>query len=340
MYKQFFGKTKYNEDVFIYTLKNDFLEVQLSNYGAAIRSLKVLNKTNCYTDVVLGYDDVQKYENQSKYIGATIGRCCNRLQNGELIINEKHYHLNCNDGKNHLHGGNIGFDKKNWLTSENDRGIEFSYISKDLEENYPGNLEVKVNYYLKDSSLIINYCAKSDKDTVCNLTNHSYFNLAGEGDILNQYVQIFADSFTENNSESLPTGKIISVEKTPMDFRIPKKIGQDIKKDYYQLKYANGFDNNWIINNYDGTVQPAAKASCEESGITLEVYTDLPGIQFYSGNFLDGAENGKNNTPIKARNAFCLECQYFPNFIVNKNFPQPVIKAGEVYNKTIEYRFS
>lgn len=321
-------------------LKNDYLEVEISEFGASIISIKTPDRHGKIVDVVLGYDDIEKYKRQTKYIGATVGRCCNRIKNGLIEIDGTQYQLNCNDSKNHLHGGNIGFDKKIWNSKEIENSVELNYISEDGEENYPGQLDVKVTYTLKDNSLIINYKATTNKTTVCNLTNHTYFNLNGYGNILQHQVQILADYFTENNQESIPTGKIIPVENTPMDFRNPQYIEKDINNEYYQIQYAKGFDNNWVLNNYNGEIRKVATAYSELSGIELEVSTDLPGLQFYSGNFLDGAENGKNNIPIKNHSGFCLECQYFPNAFANDNFEKPILKSDELYNKNIIYKFN
>lgn len=321
-------------------LKNDYLEVEISEFGASIISIKTPDRHGKIVDVVLGYDDIEKYKRQTKYIGATVGRCCNRIKDGLIEIDGTQYQLNCNDGKNHLHGGNIGFDKKIWNSKEIENGVELNYISEDGEENYPGQLDVKVTYTLKDNSLIINYKATTNKTTVCNLTNHTYFNLNGYGNILQHQVQILADYFTENNQESIPTGKIIPVENTPMDFRNPQYIEKDINNEYYQIQYAKGFDNNWVLNNYNGEIRKVATAYSELSGIELEVSTDLPGLQFYSGNFLDGAENGKNNIPIKNHSGFCLECQYFPNAFANDNFEKPILKSSKQYNKSIIYKFN
>lgn len=321
-------------------LKNNYLEVEISEFGASIISIKTPDRHGKIVDVVLGYDDIEKYKRQTKYIGTTVGRCCNRIKNGLIEIDGTKYQLNCNDGKNHLHGGDIGFDKKIWNSKEIENGVELNYISEDGEENYPGQLDAKVTYTLKENSLVINYKATTNKTTICNLTNHTYFNLNGYGNILQHQVQILADYFTENNQESIPTGKIIPVENTPMDFRNPQYIEKDINNEYYQIQYAKGFDNNWVLNNYNGEIRKIATTYSELSGIELEVSTDLPGLQFYSGNFLDGAENGKNNIPIKNHSGFCLECQYFPDAFNHKNFPQPVLRVGEVYNKTIEYKFN
>ena len=321
-------------------LKNNYLEVEISEFGASIISIKTSNNKGEVVDVVLGYDDIEKYKRQTKYIGATVGRCCNRIKNGLIEIDGTKYQLNCNDSKNHLHGGDIGFDKKIWNSKEIENGVELNYISEDGEENYPGQLDVKVTYTLKENSLVINYKATTNKTTICNLTNHTYFNLNGYGNILQHQVQILADYFTENNQESIPTGKIIPVENTPMDFRNPQYIEKDINNEYYQIQYAKGFDNNWVLNNYNGEIRKVATAYSELSGIELEVSTDLPGLQFYSGNFLDGAENGKNNVPIKNHSGFCMECQYFPNAFANDNFEKPILKSSELYNKNIIYKFN
>lgn len=321
-------------------LKNNYLEVEISEFGASIISIKTPDRHGKIVDVVLGYDDIEKYKRQTKYIGATVGRCCNRIKNGLIEIDGTKYQLNCNDSKNHLHGGDIGFDKKIWNSKEIENGVELTYISEDGEENYPGQLDAKVTYTLKENSLVINYKATTNKTTICNLTNHTYFNLNGYGNILQHQVQILADYFTENNQESIPTGKIIPVENTPMDFRNPQYIEKDINNEYYQIKYAKGFDNNWVLNNYNGEIRKIATAYSELSGIELEVSTDLPGLQFYSGNFLDGAENGKNNIPIKNHSGFCLECQYFPNAFANDNFEKPILKSSELYNKNIIYKFN
>ena len=337
-----FGKTKSGKKVFLYTLNNGKAEVSLTNIGAAVVSLKVPDKNSCLKDVVLGCDCALRYENGDKYLGATVGRCSNRIKNGIIFLNGKSFQLSQNEGDNQLHGGFEGFNKKLWDAEIIGNGIKFTYISPDGEEGYPSMLKTEVSYILTGTTLEIHYKAISDGDTVCALTNHSYFNLdgVGNGDILSQYVQIFAEQFTTNDEHSLPTGEILSVKDTPMDFLTPKQLGADINSDYEQIKFAKGFDNNWVIKNYDGkSIITAAKAFSKHSGITLEVLTNLPGVQLYSGNYLDGAGIEKKGAEIKNRSAFCLECQYFPNAFVNKNFPQPVLKPGEVYDKTIIYKF-
>lgn len=338
VFKHSFGKTRRGAEIFNYILKGA-IEADVSAYGATLVSLKVPDKNGKPVDVVLGYDNLLDYEINSKYLGATVGRCCNRIENAEFELNGVLYRLVPNDGKNHLHGGLVGFNTKVWEAEEIQKGVKFSYSSPDKEEGYPANLKVSVTYTIEDSALKIHYTAQADNDTVCNLTNHAYFNLRGEGNILSQKVKIYADYFTENNEESLPTGKILSVENTPLDFREYKTIGADIDNSYEQIKFARGFDNNWVIRDFDGSVKLAAEAYDEISGIKLKVLTDYPGIQFYSGNYLDGSTVGKNSVPIKNCSAFCLECQYFPNALKHKNFPQPILLKGNVYDKTIIYRF-
>ena len=343
--KKEFGTTK-KGNAFLYTLNNDQIEAAFTDYGATVVSLVTQNKDGVKTDILLGYDSATKYEKNDKYLGATVGRCSNRIKGGIIHLNNSCIQVSQNEGENQLHGGVEGFNKKLWnISSYGDDFVCFSYLSQAGEEGYPANLLVNVKYKLEKNSLIIDYEAKSDADTICALTNHSYFNLNGysSGDILQHQVQIFADYFTPNDSEALPTGEILSVKDTPMDFTSPKLIGLDIESNYKQIKYASGFDNNWIINREnceESEIVKAAQAYSEKSGIKLEVFTNLLGIQFYSGNFLDGSDDGKENSPIKNRCAFCLECQYFPNAFANKNFPQPVLRSGEVYRKTIVYKVS
>ncbi len=334
--KHSFGKTLNGDEVYNYFIKGD-IEVVVSSYGAMIVSLYVPDRKGVLRDVVLGYDSLNDYETNCKYLGATVGRCCNRIDKGKFSLNCMDYNLTANDGSNHLHGGKFGFSSKVWNAEEIQDGIKFSYFSKDGEEGYPGNLKVSASYIVQNKSLLISYEAESDGDTLCNLTNHSYFNLGS--DILNNKIKINADYFTENDEFSVPTGKILPVEDTPMDFRRFKQIGDDIDSDYYQIKLAKGFDNNWVVKNYDGTIRNVAEVIDETSGIKLTVSSDYPGIQFYSGNYLDGSSCGKNQIPVKNRSAFCLECQYFPDAINHKNFVQPILKKGEKYYKNIIYKF-
>lgn len=336
-----FGILENGKEVFLYTLKNSELEVEITDYGAAIRSIKVKDKNGKLTDVVLGYDTLQDYVVGDKYFGATVGRSANRIENGIIELDGNIYSLSQNDGKNHIHGGFNGFNKKVWSTEKLENGIKFSCFSPDGEEGYPGNLTSEVFYTLDKNALGIKFMAKTDKNTVFNPTNHAYFNLDGHPtvDILNQYVKINADFYTENDENSLPNGKILSVDNTPMDFREFKPVGKDLYSNFNQIKYGNGYDNNWVIKDYDESLRVAAEAYSEKSGIKLDVLTDLCGIQFYSGNYLDSFLKGKNGAKIDKHYGFCLECQYFPNAFEHENFLKPVLKAGEIYNKNIIYKF-
>lgn len=341
--KQTFGTTKDGSQIDLYTLTNkNNMQVMISTFGGTILSIKVPDKNGRFIDVVLGYDKLENYELQDKYIGALIGRHGNRIKKGHFSLNGKEYQLYCNDGNNHLHGGKIGFDKKVWSAKETDQGLAFTYISANGEEGYPGTLTVEVLYSLtNDNTLSIDYKAICDEDTVCNLTNHTYFNLAGydSGTILNQKIQIFANYYTDADKESLPTGKIISVEGTPLDLREPTIIGDHIDDSFEQLQFAGGYDHNWVINDYDGTLRKAAFAYDDNTGITLTASTTLPGLQFYSGNYLDGAPEGKNHSRIFKRCGFCLESQYFPNALEHPNFEQPIIKKGEHWHALTTYQF-
>jgi len=341
--KQTFGTTKDGYQIDLYTLTNkNSMQVMISTFGGTIVSIKTPDKNGNLIDVVLGYDKLESYEEQDKYIGALIGRHGNRIQKGHFILNGKEYQLYCNDGNNHLHGGKIGFDKKVWSAKETDQGLSLTYVSVNGEEGYPGTLTVEVLYSLMyDNTLSIDYKATCDEDTVCNLTNHAYFNLAGydSGTILDQKIQMFANYYTDANKESLPTGKIVSVAGTPLDLRQPTRIGDHIDDSFEQLQFAGGYDHNWVINDYDGTLKKAAFAFDEGTGITLTASTNLPGMQFYSGNYLDGAPEGKNSSHIYKRCGFCLESQYFPNALEHANFEQPILKKGETWHALTTYQF-
>ena len=328
------------KEIFSFLFKISQIEVELTNYGASVLSLKVPDKSEQMTDVVLGYKNLDDYIKSDKLLGATVGRSANRIQDGIVKIGDKIIQLSKNNGKNHIHGGFTGLNKKVWDFKQIENGIEFSYFSSDKDEGYPGDLQIKVTYTIEDSSLKINYKAKSNKDTIFNPTNHTYFNLDGAGHILEQYIQINSDFYTENDENSLPNGKICPVKNTPMDFRIFKKIGKDIENEFEQIKFGKGFDNNWVVKDYDGKIKSVAKAYSEKSGIKLEVLTDLPGIQFYSGNYLDTEFESRNSIKIDKRCGFCLECQYFPNSFKHDNFLKPILKADEIFDKNIVYKFN
>lgn len=344
--RKLFGKTLEGKTADIFTLENSKkVTVQITNYGGTVVSIKVPDRNGKLEDVVLGYDKLSDYFNQDMFIGAIVGRHANRIENSTIEINGIEYKLTKNEGENQLHGGLKGFDKVLWdavVSEEEENTLELTYLSPDLEEGFPGNLKVKVTYTLtEDNELKIGYLATSDKDTVVNLTNHSYFNLQGQGsgDILKNQVYINADSFTVNDIRSLPTGEIRKVSGTPMDFTKMKEVGKDIHAEYDQLIFGNGYDHNFVINDYDKSLQRAAEVYEEISGRVLEVYTTMPGVQLYTGNYVHPGF-GKNNATYGALCALCLETQYFPNSLKHKNFPSPILKAKEEYNQTTVYKFS
>ena len=295
---------------------------------------------------MLGYDKLDGYLRKGPYFGAIIGRHGNRIEDSMFEINGIEYHLYANDGKNHLHGGLKGFDKVLWqaeiIEFDQDESLQLTYRSLDGEENYPGNLDVKIVYSLtNDNSLRIHYFAVSDKDTVVNLTNHSYFNLSGHcaGDILKHKLMINSNRFTVINDEGIPTGEIRDVKDTPMDFTTLTTIEPGLLSGYEQIASGKGYDHNWVLNVSGKKPEKAAEVYDEVSGRLMEVYTTKPGIQFYSGNFLDGSETGKDNTVYSKWSGLCLETQYFPNALKHKHFPSPILKAGQQYNQTTIYKF-
>lgn len=345
--KRFYGKTEEGKDADIYTLSNsNGVVAEITNYGGVLVSLLVPDKNGDVADVVLGYGGIEGYCKKGPYFGAIIGRHANRIENAEFEINGETYHVLKNEGENHLHGGLKGFDRVLWkadvLQQEEGECLRLTYCSVDGEEGYPGNLDVAVTYTLtEDNALTIDYYAVTDKDTVVNLTNHSYFNLSGHaaGDVLRHELMIHADSFTAANKESIPTGEIRKVEGTPLDFTRSTPIGQGINSDYEQIVFANGYDHNWILNVSGKTAEKAAEVYDPDSGRVMEVYTTKPGIQFYSGNFLDGSEVGKEGAVYAQRAGLCLETQYFPNGTQHKHFPSPILRVGQEYKHTTIYKF-
>jgi len=337
-----FGTTRTGQQVALYTLRNGPLEAGVLTYGGTLAFLRTPDKNGVSTDVVLGYDTIEDYERGDKYLGALVGRYANRIENGEFTLNGKTFRLAKNDGGvHHLHGGDVGFDKKVWSAREENGALVLAYESPDGEEGYPGTLSVTVTYSLsEDGTLTLDYQAVSDKDTICNLTNHSYFNLAGQdsGDILSQKIQIFGSCYTPADVKSIPHGAISSVEGTPMDLRAPVPIGAHINDEFTQLQWAGGYDHNWIIDGCPGSLRKMAYAFDEGSGITLTAYTTLPGMQFYAGNYLDGVVPGKGKSTNGYRCGFCLESQYYPNSINCSQYPQPVLHAGDRYHQTTAYR--
>lgn len=329
---------------YIITNKNN-LKMQIITYGGIITSIWVPDKNGKFDDVVLGYDNLSDYQKGDKFFGALIGRCGNRIRNSKFILNNKEYIVQANDGRNHLHGGDAGFHTVIWkgdILNSTDNTIRLTYLSKDMDGGYPGNLQVAVEYSLTDNDeIVINYNAISDKDTVCNLTNHSYFNLSGHdsGDILNHKLMVNASEFTPNDSESIPNGNIEKVANTPMDFRRLKKVGEDIDADYEQIRFGNGYDHNWLLDSKGDKNILSAKLVDEASGRVMDMYTTNVGVQIYSGNFLDGSDIGKNNTPYRKRSGICLETQFVPNAVNDNKFESPVIKANKEYKQTTIYKF-
>jgi len=335
-------------ELFVLTNKNG-LEATFSNFGARLISCMVPDKNELLTDVVLGHSTIDEYiypENEF-YIGATVGRCANRIANGNFILEGKAYTLEQNNDTNHLHGGSGGFHSVVWDAYQiSGNEIEFSYFSKDMEEGYPGSLHTYVTYKLTESNnLEIKYRAKTDKTTIINLTNHTYFNLVEEGENVskNHTLYINADHYTPVTKKLIPTGEKKKVDDTPFDFRTPKSIGQNIDDTHEQLVYGNGYDHNYVLNKTAASSKDlilAAKVEARENGIILEVYTTAPGVQLYTGNFLDGSSKGKNKVLHKRRTAFCLETQYFPDAPNQSNFSDIILRSGDTYESKTVFKFS
>lgn len=346
-----FGKTADGKEAKIFTLVNQKGgEARIIEYGATVVSLKMPDRNGKSGDIVLGMNSLDEYTNDiyqkaNPYFGAIAGRYANRIAKGQFSLEGKKYQLTTNNGANHLHGGKVGFDKVFWtgreVAAQNGAAVEFTYQSKDGEEGYPGNLTAKVVYTLTDDNeLKIDYTATTDKETVVNLTHHSYFNLAGSGDILKHNLQINADKFTPIDKESIPLGALKAVENTPFDFRQAKEIGKDIESTDEQLKNGKGYDHNFVLNGASGTMRQAAIVTEEKSGRVMEVLTTEPGIQLYTGNFLDGSLKGKNGAVYNLRNGFCLETQHFPDSPNHSDYPSTVLKPGETYKTSTVYKFS
>ena len=346
--KEVFGRTSSGETVELYSLKNSQgMEARVITYGGIIVSLKVPDRNGKFDDVVLGFDSLEGYLKEHPYFGALIGRYGNRIGKGRFVLNGKEYKLARNNGDNHLHGGLKGFDKVVWkakqVAGKEGSALELSYLSKDGEAGYPGNLSVTVTYTLTEAKeLRIDYQATTDKDTVVNLTNHAYFNLAGQGagDILGHQMMIAADRFTPIDSGLIPPGELQNVEGTPFDFRRPHTIGERIAANNEQLKFGKGYDHNFVVNGTHGKLRLAARVTEPQSGRVMAVHTTEPGIQFYCGNFLDGTLKGKAGKVYKQRYGFCLETQHFPDSPNKPGFPSVVLKPGSRYKTSTVYTFS
>ncbi len=334
------------KEILVFTLVNKAgMMAEICNIGASVLSLHVPDRWGKYEDMVLGYEALDSYFTNSKYLGAVIGRHANRIEGGALELGGIIYELARNEGNNHLHGGNRGFGRVIWDVETANASVDsvtLSYISKDMEEGYPGNLQVSVTYTLTaDNALSIDYYAIADKETVVNLTNHSYFNLRGHaaGDISQHQLMIAADYFTPIDENGMPTGEIRAVEGTALDFRNMKAIGKGMDSVEEQIIKGKGYDHNFVLNNSGDIAKKAAEVYEPISGRRMSVYTTKPGIQFYSGNHLEGADMGKGKVYYKKRSGFCLETQYFPNALKHAHFPSCILKKGEDYRHTTIYQF-
>ena len=343
-----FGEVE-GQPVDLYTLTNaNGLVMTVTNYGGIVVSLTVPDKAGNLGDIVLGFSTVADYVKNSPYYGCIVGRYGNRIGKAKFSLDGQEYTLAANNGENSLHGGVKGFDKVIWAAKEvktdNAVGVELKYLSKDMEEGFPGNLDATVTYWLtNDNEFKIEYAAMTDKPTVVNLTHHSYFNLAGEGsgDILGHELTINADTYTPVDQGLIPTGKLEPVEGTPMDFRTATAVGTRIDADFEQLKFGKGYDHNWVLNRKSaGDMELAATVFEPKSGRVMEVLTTEPGLQFYAGNFLDDSRTGKSGNVNGFRTGLCLETQHYPDSPNKPDFPTVVLKPGETYKTSTIYKFS
>ena len=339
--------THENREVFLFTLTNrNGMQATITNLGGIIVTLTAPDREGRFADVVLGFDDLESYKKPHPFFGALVGRYANRIADASFTLNDITYRLVPSEGKNQLHGGTQGFDKKVWdsviVPSQDGDSLALSYYSRDKEQGYPGNLDVTVLYTLtEDNALRIDYQARSDQDTVVNLTNHSYFNLAGHnsGTVLNQSLQLRASNFTAIGEGSLPTGEICPVEGTPLDFRTPMVIGERITSEDPQITLVAGYDHNYCIDADARLPESCAIAKDPVSGRVMKVLTDKPGVQLYTGNFLTGVP-GKDGAIYAKHAGFCLETQFYPDSVHQPSFPSPILRAGSVYAYTTVYAFS
>jgi aldose 1-epimerase len=345
--KDLFGKLPDGTPIDIYTLSEGPIEVRVTNYGGYLVSLKVPDRNGKSADIVLGFDDLDGYVNNNThkgtaYLGPIVGRYANRIARGSFTLEGRPYSLAINNGPNALHGGPHGFHQVVWKGRLLPEGVELTYLSKDGEEGYPGNLNVVVGYTLSQGALTIDYSATTDKDTILNLTNHTYFNLkgAGQGDILDHDLILHASRFTWADSNLTPTGELKSVEGTPLDFRKSTRIGERIDSDYEQLRVAGGYDQNFVLDAGGRELAEAAEVYEPSSGRVMRVLTDQPGVQFYTGNFFDGTIKGKSGIAYQRRYGLCLETQHFPDSPNHPEFPTTELKPGERFHRVTVFAFS
>ena len=343
-----FGKTIDGIDVKQYIMSNNKgMEISIIDYGGIITSWTAADKKGDYKDIVLGFNTLAEYEAETPYFGALIGRYSNRIAEGKFNLEGQEYTLAVNNGVNHIHGGLKGFDKVVWdaktILNDSTVSLELSYLSKDMEEGYPGNLKAKVTYTLNnEDELSVIYEATTDKPTIVNLTQHSYFNLTADfnQDILGHEIVINANSYLPVDDTLIPTGEFREVNKTPFDFRKSKAIGKQINDENAQLEIGNGYDHCWVLNDQDKGLRFVASAYEAVSGRLLEVYSDKPGIQFYTGNFLDGTLPTKSKGTYQIRTGFCLETQHYPNSPNQDNFPSVILNPGNKYKSKTVFRLS
>ena len=338
-----FGRTPEGEEAELLTLDNGAIRCEVLSFGAALRVLEVPDRAGRAVDVVLGYDSLEDYRTRGGYLGAVVGRFANRIARGRFTLGGREYTLAVNDGVNHLHGGRVGFSHRIWQVEalERDRAV-LALHSPDGEEGYPGNLDVRVTYSLDGSALELRCEAECDRDTVCNLTNHSYFNLAGyrAGTVLDQQLCICAGSYTPTDETGIPLGNLAPVEGTPMDLRQMTPIGEHLRDGFDQLRRAGGYDHNYAVDGPAGTLRPAARAWAPATGIGLEVRTTLPGVQLYTANGLEAGCPGKGGAVYGPHQAFCLETQFYPDSPNQPAFPSCVLRAGERYDHTTRFCFT
>lgn len=339
-----FGSIQSGKKATLYILENkNHTVVKVTDFGATLVSVLFADKDGVMKDMVLGYDDAASYEKGTSCFGATIGRNGNRIKDARFTIDGKEWVIEANENNNSLHSGKNGFNHLMWEMKESgDNYVTFYHYSPQEEQGFPGNMHVTVTYTLDEEDTVhITYNAKADADTVMNFTNHSYFNLAGHdsGVMLDQKLQLFADAYTpDEDSHSIPTGEIAPVAGTPMDFTTMKPIGQDINADFEQLHFTGGYDHNYVLSDKPGMMRQMAKAECDASGIAMDAYTECCGVQLYAGNFI-GTQTGKGGVTYGDRHGFCLESQFYPNAVNEKNFPSPVVPADTEYHSETKYHF-